>query len=281
VVDRALRAGVVINSLDAKGVYSDAPARPPDEIATMSVAKMPISTFVFEVSSVGGRLGELAEPMARFAASTGGLFFRNNNDLDLGFRQIGVEPEVTYHLGFSPDDAAADGKYHKLMVRLASSNTGVVQARPGYFAPERAAAPEKPGPAEEARANLDRAVMSSEILSGFPVVVNVKAGSPVNVAANVDITQLRFLQQDGRKVQRLTFVAALLDAQGKLVAAKEGTMELALTDATFGQMSLTGLKANLSLQAPPGVYRVREVVQEGVDGRIAASLQPVEIPAAR
>jgi VWFA-related protein len=89
--------------------------------------------------------------MATFAASTGGLFFHNNNDLDLAFRQIGVEPDVTYHLGFSPEDVAADGKYHKLKVRLAVANPGVVQARPGYFAPERAAAPGRRRPRRPAR----------------------------------------------------------------------------------------------------------------------------------
>jgi len=207
VVDRALRAGVVIDSLDAKGLYSEAPVRPFGEPPTMT--KMPVSTFVFETSSVGSRLEELAAPMARFAGSTGGLFFRNNNDLDLAFRQIGVEPEVTYHLGFSPEDLAADGKYHQLKVRMVTPNTGMVQARPGYFAPERASPPEKKAPAEDTRTKMDRAVMSEEVLSGFPLAVSVKAGPPVSVTANVDVTRLRFLEQDGRRVQRLTFVAAL------------------------------------------------------------------------
>ena len=281
VVDRALRAGVVINALDAKGLYSEAPARPYGEPPAMTMTKMPVSTFVFETSSVGDRLSELAAPMATFAASTGGLFFHNNNDLDLAFRQIGVEPDVTYHLGFSPEDVAADGKYHKLKVRLAAANPGVVQARPGYFAPERAAAPARKAPAEDTRARLDRAVMSEEILKGFPAAVSVKAGPPVSVTANVDVTQLRFLEQGGRRVQRLTFVAALLDAQGNLAAAKEGSMELALTDATFARLSLTGLNASLTLEAPPGAYRLREVIQEGVDGRITTTTQAVQIPAPR
>jgi len=287
VVDHALRGGVVINALDAKGLYSEPPVRPFGEMGTMPTAKMPASTFIFETSSVGGRLEELAAPMATFAASTGGLFFHNNNDLDLAFRQIGVEPEVTYHLGFSPDDVAADGKYHKLKVRLAAPNTGMVQARPGYFAPDHAAAPDKPEkkvPADarakgDARAKMDRAVLSEEIVTGFPVAVSVKIGPVVSVTANVDITQLRFPPKDGRRVERLTFVAALVDAQGNLAAAKEGVMELALTDPTFARMALTGLNANLTLQAPPGVYRLREVIQEDVDGRIATTIQPVEIPA--
>jgi VWFA-related protein len=281
VVDHALRAGVVINSLDAKGLYSEAPVRPLGELPTMTQAAMLETTILFEHGSVGSRLDELGLPLAYFAAGTGGLFFHNNNDLDLAFHQIGVEPEVTYHLGFSPNDVAADGKYHKLKVRLATPHSNLVQARPGYFAPEHAGAPAKKSPADDRRAQLDRAVMSQEILSGFPAAIHVKSGSPITVTANVDVTQLRFLPQDGRRAQKLTFVAALLDAQGNLAAAKEGAMELALTDATFAKMALTGLNANLSLDAPPGAYRLREVIQEGVDGRIATTLQTVQIPAPR
>ncbi len=275
VVDHALRGGVVINALDAKGIYSEPPVRPAGELAVMPAAKMPATTFVFDTASVPGRLGELAEPMATFAASTGGLFFHNNNDLDLAFRQIGVEPEVTYHLGFSPSDQTADGKYHKLKVRLASSNPGVVQARPGYFAPERGAADRKG--ADDARTRLDRAVMSDEILNGFPVSVSVHTGPGVTATANVDVTGLRFVEKDGRRVQHLTFVAALLDAQGNVAAAKQGTMELALTDATLSHLALTGLNAKLTLDAPPGSYRLREVVQES-NGGMASTLVSVQVP---
>jgi VWFA-related protein len=280
VVDRALRGGVVINSLDAKGLYSEPPARPSGDLPTMQMARMSPTTFVFEIASLNGRLGELAEPMARFAASTGGLFFHNNNDLDLAFRQVGVEPEVTYHLGFLPQDVAADGKYHKLKVRLAPANAGVVQARPGYFAPA-ASAPDKKDQPDDARARLDRAVASQEIVGDFPAAVSAKVGPPVAVTANVDIAGLRFLEKDGRRMQRLTFVAALLDSEGHVVAAKEAAMELALTDATFARLSLGGLNAVLTLEAPPGAYRLREVIQEGLDGRIAATLQPLQIPAPR
>jgi hypothetical protein len=128
-------------------------------------------------------------------------------------------------------------------------------------------------------ADLDRAVMSEEILGGFGVAVSVQVGPPVSVTANVDVTKLRFAAQDGRRVQHLTFVAALVDAQGNVAAAKEGAMELALTDATFARLALTGLNAKLTLEAPPGTYRLREVVQEGLDGGMASALLAVTIPA--
>jgi VWFA-related protein len=279
VVDHALRAGVVINALDAKGLFVKAPGRPFGESATFM--KIPVSTFIFESTSAGSRLEELAAPMATFAASTGGLFFHNNNDLDLAFRQVGLEPEVTYHLGFAPEDMAADGKYHKLKVRLVSKNPDIIQARPGYFAPAHNSGPEKKAPGNDARTKLDSAVRSEEILTGFQAAVVVKPGPPVSVMANVDVAGLKFPERDGRHLQHLTFVAALLDAQGNIAAAKEGAMDLALTSETLARMALTGLNANLTLEAPPGAYRLREVIQEAVSGRITTTLQTVQVPVPR
>ena len=55
VINRALRAGVVINALDAKGLYAEAPVRPLDQPLDGEMG-LPASTFRFEVSSPLDRL---------------------------------------------------------------------------------------------------------------------------------------------------------------------------------------------------------------------------------
>jgi hypothetical protein len=78
-------------------------------------------------------------------------------------------------------------------------------------------------------------------------------------------------------LQGLIFVTALLDAKGNVVTAKEGRMDLELTNETFARLTRTGVNAKVLLQAPAGTYRLREVVQEAVDGKMAASNQEVRI----
>src|ERR1039458_6665202 len=111
IVNEALHASVVINSLDAKGLYAETPGIPINE--SVEVVELPVSSIVFQVRSLGDRLDSLDSAMASFAESTGGLLFRDNNDLDLGFYRLGVLPTTTYLLGFTP---AEDGKYHKIKV---------------------------------------------------------------------------------------------------------------------------------------------------------------------
>jgi VWFA-related protein len=120
IVDRAVEAGIVINTLDARGVY----------------------TAGFSGRSGASGAGRLMldrnealarnDVMAEFASGTGGIFFHNNNNLDEGFRRTADAPEFVYVLGFSPQ--RLDGKFHKLKVTLHSASKFDVQARRGYYA---------------------------------------------------------------------------------------------------------------------------------------------------
>jgi hypothetical protein len=222
--------------------------------------------------------------MSDLAQATGGLFFHNNNDLPHGFRQLGSIPEVSYVLGFHRGDAADDGKYHKLAVSLTGTPSYSVQARPGYFAFSARAVPggTKPsGPA--ARERVDQEVIGASTLEDFAATVtfHIDNAQPpgrrtVNARIHFAIDRLQFPIRDDRRVQQITIVAALLDADGNIVAAKEGTMDFAMTNATYARLVATGINAGLNLDAPPGKYRLRAVVQDAVEGKMASSTIPVE-----
>ncbi len=101
-MDKARRAEVLINGLDARGLYQNASA------------------------------GMAYDGMGILASGTGGTFFHNNNSMEDGFRDLGMVPETTYLLGFAPPNA--DGNFHKLKVRLADKHSYSVEARLGYTA---------------------------------------------------------------------------------------------------------------------------------------------------
>lgn len=276
--DRALRAGVVINGMDAKGLYVESPLRPFGEAGQME--NSPVQVTAYETMTQNAAAETATAVMADLAQATGGLFFHHNNDFSFGFRELGSVPEITYLIGFHPDDATLDGKYHKLKVRLASSNGYSVEARPGYFATPRSAPAEDKG-----RAELDRQVMTSQIVQQFPAAVQMQLGArnaagatPVRVQMHVDLNGLTFGQQDGRHIQKLTFVFALFDGKDSMVTAREGSMEFALTDARFKSLQQSGINAALTLEAPSGEYRLRAVAVEGGQGQIAAQVYRIQVP---
>jgi hypothetical protein len=100
----------------------------------------------------------------------------------------------------------------------------------------------------------------------------------LEVQFHVDAAALPFPQKDDRRLQRFTLVAALFDASGKMITAKEGAMEMALKDALFQRFQQDGVNLSLTLGAPSGAYRLRTVVQEGVDNKMAAASADVQVP---
>jgi VWFA-related protein len=284
VIDDALRADVVINSLDAKGLFVEAPGHPWGENPP-PINLLQANIFSWDTMAQVAAKDAPSEVLSDLAAATGGLFFHHNNDYSFGFRELGSVPDVTYLLGFRPGDG--DGKYHNLKVHLAS-NSGhsgyVIEARPGYFAAAKATAPGS-APAATPRGRFDAEVNGAASSADFPVKVSVDLGAKLpngatrmDVQFHVDAAALPFPQKDDRRTQRFTLVAALFDSSGKMITAKEGTMELALKDAQFQRFIHDGVNLSLSLGAASGAYRLRTVVQEGVDNKMAAAASEVQVP---
>ncbi len=273
IVQEALRGAVVINAIDAKGLYAETPGRPLDE-PSEATKLSPLSMF-YEASSLGERLESQDAAVARFTESTGGLFFRNNNDLNLGFYRLGVIPEVAYLAGFPPAD---DGNYHKLKIELKNKGSDFVQARPGYFAPDGAAAaqPDQTGA-------LDRAMADTEQSHAVPAAVTLQLaktaanGRRLSLNIHIDAGGLPFQHQKDLHVERLRFAAALYDLQGIFITGKEAEMDLALKPGSYERLTSSGINAALSLEAPPGSYSLRSVIEESVEGKITAETRKVQI----
>lgn len=72
--------------------------------------------------------------LVELAHGTGGTYI-TGSDFALSFRKL-ASPESYYLPGFAPD-AKVDGRYHQLKVKLQNSHNLSVEARAGYYAPQR------------------------------------------------------------------------------------------------------------------------------------------------
>jgi VWFA-related protein len=120
IVDRALHAGIVVNTMDARGLFTVGLSGNSGHLGT--------DRLQFDTAESQAR----NDVMFEFASGTGGVFFHSNNDLEEGFRRTAAAPEFVYVLGFSPQKL--DGKFHKLKVTLNDAGNFDVQARRGYYA---------------------------------------------------------------------------------------------------------------------------------------------------
>jgi len=281
IINSALHAGVVINSLDAKGLYATTQGGDSGDGPPIVLANHP------ELQTYRDRLLDqqkvvMNDPLTLLAEGTGGRFFHNSNDLGRGFREMAAVPEVSYVLGFSPENLKSNGKFHALKVILADRHEASIQARPGYYAPS-IKDEEDQSAASAKRENLERAVMANTSVGDIPIAVNTEAiqlesdAPGLKVMVHVDVKDLPYERCSGRNFERLIIVTALFDENGQFLTGAEGVMDLALKDATRAEISGRGIDAVLSLAAPPGIYRLRDVVEETGRGHLSASSKTVEI----
>ena len=259
VIDEALSANVIINSLDAKGLVAEIPGVDEDGRPVGLKDKW---LGLFDQFASANREYQ-NDPLALLAEGTGGRFYHNRNDLDVGLREMVAAPDVSYMLTFSPVDLKNNGSAHSLKVKLPNSQGMSIEARRGYLAPSPT-----PTDLEKKQRRLDNAVLATDNPTALSAQVTTEVGRSgsgepnLRVAIHVDANKMPFQTQGDRKVERLIFVTALFDGQNHFLTGAQGVMDLRLKTETLATILHQGLDATLSLQAPPGNYRLRGVVEE-------------------
>lgn len=270
-MEKALATNVIINTLDARGLYSDMP-----DANDQRPAGWRMAGYLQQFRSQ--ELAADSDVLAELAYTTGGTFFHNNNDLKEGFQRLAEPPEYSYLLGFAPEGLKNDGKYHKLKVTLKPPASGTLQARRGYYAPKGAA-----DASEQAKQEIENAVFSRDELRDIPVEVHTQYFKPdegdarLSVVVHMDVRHIHFRKTDGRNNDNVTIVSALFDQNGNFVSGNQKVLQLHLKDATLQNRLGAGVTLKSSFEVKPGNYLVRLVVRDD-EGQLAAQNSAVEIP---
>jgi VWFA-related protein len=273
VFERAVHSNVVINALDARGLWVDIPGGDASEKVSNGETIMAKSSFAHAAAM------NSSEILAETASATGGRFFENSNDLDEGFSRIAAAPEYLYVLAFNPQELKMDGKFHTLKVTLKNSRGVTVEARRGYYAPRYAA-----DSAERTREEMEEAFFSREENGDIPVVVQTqffKAAldkATVTVAAKVDLKALPFRKAEGRNRNDLTLIYGLFDTDGNFVTGLQKFVEMRLRDETMQARLDAGITVRSTFDVQPGTYMVRVVVRDSEGSSMASRNAIVEIP---
>ena len=273
-VDRANRANIVINTIDARGLYT------PDLLGDIADPPHDSQRTVGYKSSyrVASQMAQ-ADILAQLADGTGGTFFHNRNDVDEGLREAVAAPAVSYLIGFSPQNLKIDGRYHTLKVAMASKQKYAVQARHGYYAPRSIS-----DPAEAAKQEIQEALFSQDEIRDLPVELQTQffkkdeAQARLAVLTHVDVKGIRFRKNAGRNLDNLTVATAIFDENGNFVTGGEKIVEMRLLDKTFDRLSHSGFTLKSSFDIKPGTYLVRLVVRDAEGSQMAARNGAVNIP---
>jgi len=273
-VDRATRANIVINTIDARGLYA------PDVMG--DIANPPqdtLRTAGFKTSYRVAAQFAQEDVLAQFADGTGGRFFHNRNDVDEAMREAAAAPAFSYLLGFSPQNLKIDGRYHTLKVTLTNKEKFNIQARHGYYAPKSVE-----DPVEAAKQQMQEALFSQDEIRDLPVDLQTQffktdeMGARLAVLSRFDLKGIHFRKAEGRNKDQLTIVTGIFDENGNFVTGGEKIVDMKLLDATYDRLSRSGFTVKSSFDVKPGTYLVRLVVRDAEGAQMAARNGAVVIP---
>jgi VWFA-related protein len=255
-IDQAIRSGVVINTLDARGLVA-----PPGGQAWDPRQEAAQSGILWELAS-----------------GTGGKFINNTNDLGGALAKLTEAPEITYLLGFSPENLAPDGKFHSLKVNVKERGLDV-QARNGYYAPNHLATA-----AENAKEEIHKAMFGREEIHDIAIDIATELSkvsdseTKLTIVANVDITKLPYRKVDGKNSDDVEVVCGLFDRNGGYIEGVSNTITLRLVDnVTFNRENGT-VPVRAEFKVAPGAYGIRVVARDSEGERMTAQNTSVEIP---
>jgi len=272
-IDRATRSGVIINTLDARGVHTIDPSVGVSGCAlTVPRTQQQVARYDHdEITAQGMILLDLAH-------GTGGTAL-SQNDLLAEFNRLANPPEYVYYLGFYPKDLKPDGRFHEIKVTLANGKGLPVQARKGYWAPNH-----EEDAASTASREIGEAVFSRDEMRDLPIDIRTEFfkttadDASLTVTAHLDIRQLHLHKQDERNRGDVTLVCALFDGNGNYLKGTQKVVELRLRDETLDQRLTRGVTVSSDFDVKSGPYTIRVVARDAEGRQMAAANGVVEIP---
>jgi VWFA-related protein len=272
IMDRAIKANVLINALDARGLYPDVPD------ITRPGTNMQTQQLLARVDRENARAN--ADVMAELAAGTGATFFENNNDFDEGLRRLAAAPEYYYLLAFSPQNLRMDGSFHSLKVTVSKTIHDIaVNARKGYYAPTHTEDAK-----ETARRELEEALFSREEMNDVPLDFGTQFFKPtaetakLSVLVKLDVRKLKFRKEEDRNKNEVTVVCGIFDRNGVYVTGIQKLIEMRLKDETLEKRLDNGITIRNTIDVKPGKYSIRIVVRDAEGQLMSARNGAVEIP---
>jgi len=275
VVDASRRLNVPVYFIDTRGLVAM-----PDTVS--AVFGPPIDT-----RDLGVTLADVtrdAEGAESLALDTGGFAVRNSNDLAGGIARIAAESRVYYLLGYNPANAARDGRFRRIEVRLARPRRGVeVRARRGYYAPS-GEAPSRPPPGG-LDPELQRALDSPFEEEAIPlratayVFDEATLGRAITLlAAEVDVQGLAYTEREGRLEDVLEVLVVARHRESGESFRHDQTVEMSLRPGTRAALARTWYGVSREFELPPGGYQARVIVRDRGSGKVGSVVHEFVVP---
>jgi VWFA-related protein len=207
------------------------------------------------------------------AEQTGGRAFFNTNDLGRAIIRAVEDTNLTYMLGYYPQNDKWDGRFRDIKVSVQRRDVDVRHRR-GYFAH-----PPVLQDAEAAKNAVLGALKSPLDATGLPLTIRVEPGSQVGelrLSIQLEPGALALAQKtvDAWEGSVQLAIAHAMPS-GEVVTSVERTLHVPLTSAERDRQLTQGLTFSQTVPMREGAHQLRVVVRDVLTGQIGSIAIPM------
>ncbi|HEX7720657.1 MAG TPA: VWA domain-containing protein [Pyrinomonadaceae bacterium] len=279
ITDTALHAGVVIYTIDARGLFSgqldatnNVPFDPQNRLESTSLREGPTSQ----------------DALNALASDTGGRALRNQNYFDRWVNKILDETSEYYLLAWRPNNQEeSQTNFKNLAVRVIDHPEYSVRLPRGFVNPTTNTPPATPtseiqGPAQSHR-DLQQAMTALNPKHELPTSLSAvffdtpDNGAVLTASVQVANEALSYAAAGGKQTAAIDVAGVVVNDRGKPAGSFQTRLNIdPLGDHRAAENSSSIYNSRLRLA--PGLYQVRVATRDFNSGRIGSAQQWVEIP---
>jgi VWFA-related protein len=290
--DASGRAGAPIYAIDARGLptlalrASDNPRVPqPADITAAATTDMNAVIVGAQQNRMGDFLAA-QESMKYLAQLTGGLFFRDNNDLSVPLGKALDDQQGYYLLGYTPDPSTFDAKtgrrkFHKISVHAKRKGL-TVRTQAGFLGEADKSVTPPRGSTDAVVDALVSPFGSPEIEVGMTALFfnDAARGSHITTLVNAKAGDLTFHDAaDGRREIAGDIAVLVFADTGEIAEKTAVSFSGSLRPEEYDRAMKNGFLFTMNLPVKkPGAYDVRAAVRDKASGKIGTAGEFVVIP---
>lgn len=291
ITDAAVRAGIVIYSMDARGLVSDTDASSNRSDPMGRLARSNI-----------GELSASQDALTSLADDTGGRALLNSGALNKIVADALKETSNYYLLAWRPTDDQRGGKFKRIEVAIMGHPELTVRLPRGYLDSDsktlvaggeskaakpadanKSAADNQATAAKSPDAALNAALTSFAPRKSVPTHLNISyldaPNSGALLTASVQVSTLGLSYgADGKQPAAVDVAGVVLNNQGKPATSFKTRLSVNPLPANVAQTDEASVIYNYKAPLAPGLYQVRVAARDEKSGLVGSAQQWIEVP---
>jgi VWFA-related protein len=280
--EQANRASVVVYTMDARGLQTLGLT------AADSTSGMTPDQVQQRLTNRRTDFYDSQDGLDYLAHETGGLAFRNNNDLNAGIKRVIEDQQGYYLIGYRPaegtfDQVSGRRSFHKLSLKINRPGKFNVRMRHGFYG----VADEEVRPEPKTREQqLVGALTSPFGAEGVHLRLtslfanDPKVGSIMRSMVHVEGRDVTFSNEpDGWHKAFFDILAVTFGENGGVIDQIGRTHTIRLTGKTYERVLKDGLTYNMTVPVKKaGAYQLRLALRDVPSERVGSASQFIEVP---